>query len=92
MTLTVQATYENGVLKPDQRVMSTSNCAELYGVDAGTVARGYRQLVEEGLLYRRAGVGMFVSPEGWSRLRVLRQRRFLSEVFDPTVATLAMSQ
>ncbi len=75
-----------GVLKPDQQVMSTTHYAALYGVDPGTVARGYRQLVDEGLLYRRSGVGMFVSPDGWSRLRGLRQKRFFAEVFDPVVA------
>lgn len=75
-----------GVLRPDQQVMSTNQYAALYGVDPGTVARGYRQLVDEGLLYRRSGVGMFVSPEGWARLRGLRQKRFFAEVFDPTVA------
>jgi DNA-binding transcriptional regulator YhcF (GntR family) len=75
-----------GVLRPDQQVMSTNECAAIYGVDPGTVARGYRHLVDEGLLYRRTGVGMFVSPEGWARLRGLRQKRFFAEVFDPTVA------
>jgi GntR family transcriptional regulator len=75
-----------GVLKPDQQVMSTTHYAALYGVDPGTVARGYRQLVDEGLLYRRSGVGTFVSPDGWSRLRGLRQKRFFAEVFDPVVA------
>ena len=63
-----------GVLRPDQQVMSTNQYAAMYGVDPGTVSRGYRQLVEEGLLYRRAGVGMFVSPDGWTRLRGLRQK------------------
>ncbi len=75
-----------GVLKPDQRVLSTKQCAAYYGIDPGTVAKGYRQLVDEGLLYRRAGVGMFVSPEGWERLRGLRHKRFFAEVFDPVVA------
>jgi DNA-binding transcriptional regulator YhcF (GntR family) len=75
-----------GLLKPDQQIMSTNQYAALYGVDPGTVARGYRRLVDEGLLYRRAGVGMFVSPDGWQRLRGLRQKRFFAEVFDPTVA------
>ncbi len=67
-----------GLLRPDQQVMSTNQYAAVYGVDPGTVARGYRQLVAEGLLYRRAGVGMFVSPDGWARL--------FAEVFDPMVA------
>ena len=75
-----------GLLRPDQQVMSTNQYAAVYGVDPGTVARGYRQLVAEGLLYRRAGVGMFVSPDGWARLRGLRQKRFFAEVFDPMVA------
>src|SRR5882757_1182804 len=50
-----------GVLKPDQPVMSTSQYATFYGVNPTTVARGFRLLVDEGLLYKLRGVGTFVS-------------------------------
>jgi DNA-binding transcriptional regulator YhcF (GntR family) len=82
----VKADIAEGVLKPDQRLLPTQQYAAHYGMDSGTVARGYRQLVDEGLLYRRPGIGVFVSPEGRERLRSLRQKRFLAEVFDPAVA------
>jgi DNA-binding transcriptional regulator YhcF (GntR family) len=75
-----------GVLKPDQPVMSTSQYATFYGVNPTTVARGFRLLVDEGLLYKRRGVGTFVSANGWDELRDQRRERFLAEVFDPMVA------
>ena len=75
-----------GVLKPDQQVMSTSQYAAFYRINPATVARAYRELTEDGLLYKRRGVGTFVSPEGWERLRGDRRERFFAEVFDPMVA------
>ena len=75
-----------GVLKPDQQVMSTSQYASFYGINAATVARAYRELTRDGLLYKRRGVGTFVSSDGWDRLRGDRRERFFAEVFDPMVA------
>jgi DNA-binding transcriptional regulator YhcF (GntR family) len=75
-----------GVLKPDQKVMSTNQYAAFYGINPATVARAYRELAEDGLLYKRRGVGTFVSAEGWQRLRGDRRERFFAEVFDPMVA------
>ncbi|OLB74003.1 MAG: GntR family transcriptional regulator [Actinobacteria bacterium 13_2_20CM_2_71_6] len=75
-----------GVLKPDQQVMSTNQYAAFYRINPATVAKGFQQLVQEGLLYKKRGVGMFVSPDGWEKLRGLRRERFFAEVFDPMVA------
>ena len=75
-----------GILKPDQQVMSTSQYARFYGINPATVARAYRELAQDGLLYKRRGVGTFVSPDGWDRLRGDRRERFFAEVFDPMVA------
>jgi GntR family transcriptional regulator len=75
-----------GVLKPDQQVMSTNQYAAFYRINPATVARAFRELVDDGLLYKRRGVGTFVSAEGWARLRGDRRERFFAEVFDPMVA------
>ena len=51
-----------------------------------SAAKGFHQLVEEGVLYKKRGIGMFVSPDAYDRLRAQRRERFFADVVDPMVA------
>ena len=75
-----------GELQPDEQVMSTNQYADFYRINPATAAKGFHQLVEEGVLYKRRGLGMFVSPEAPSKLLTERRQRFFAEVVDPMVA------
>jgi DNA-binding transcriptional regulator YhcF (GntR family) len=66
--------------------MSTNRYAAFYRINPATAAKGFHQLIEEGLLYKRRGIGMFVSPDAPEKLRAERRERFFAEVFDPMVA------
>ena len=74
-----------GVLRPDEQVMSTNQFAAFYRINPATVAKGFHQLIEEGILYKRRGIGMFVSPDARERLVAQRRERFFDEVVDPMV-------
>lgn len=78
-----------GTLRPDEQVMSTNQYAAYYRINPATAAKGFHQLIEEGLLYKRRGIGMFVSPDAPEKLRAERRERFFAEVFDPMVAEAA---
>jgi GntR family transcriptional regulator len=75
-----------GALREGEQVMSTNQYAAFYRINPATAAKGFHQLVEEGLLHKRRGVGMFVSPNARGRLRSQRRERFFSDVVDPLVA------
>lgn len=75
-----------GELQPDEQVMSTNQYAEFYRINPATAAKGFHQLVEEGVLYKRRGLGMFVSPDAHDKLLAERRQRFFTEVVDPMVA------
>jgi len=75
-----------GTLRPDEQVMSTNQYAAFYRINPATAAKGFHQLIEAGLLYKRRGIGMFVSPDAAEKLRAERRERFFAEVFDPMVA------
>lgn len=75
-----------GELQPDEQVMSTNQYADFYRINPATAAKGFHQLVEEGVLYKRRGLGMFVSPDAPSKLLAERRQRFFAEVVDPMVA------
>lgn len=76
----------HGDLTGDEQVMSTNQYAAFYRINPATAAKGFHQLIEEGYLYKRRGIGMFVSPDARERLRALRRERFFSDVVSPMIA------
>lgn len=76
----------SGALPEGEQVMSTNQYAAFYRINPATAAKGFHQLVEEGILHKRRGLGMFVSPDARSRLRSQRRERFFSDVVEPMVA------
>lgn len=53
-----------------------------------TVSKAYQSLVDDGLVERRAGLGMFVLPGARARLLQQEQQRFLQEEWPHQVATI----
>lgn len=76
----------SGALKGDEQVMSTNQYAAYYRINPATAAKAFQYLVDEGVLYKRRGVGMFVSPDAREALRSQRRETFFAEVVDPMVA------
>ena len=75
----------SGALGEDEQVMSTNQYASFYRINPATAAKGFQQLVEEGVLYKRRGIGMFVSPDAREKLRGQRRERFFEEVVDAMI-------
>lgn len=75
-----------GDLQEDEQVMSTNQYAAFYRINPATAAKAFQELVDEGLLYKKRGIGMFVSPGARDRLRSQRRARFFAEVVEPMVA------
>jgi GntR family transcriptional regulator len=82
----IKAQIVGGELQPDEQVMSTNQYAAFYRINPATAAKGFHQLVEEGVLYKKRGIGMFVSPDAHDKLRAQRRERFFADVVDPMVA------
>lgn len=74
-----------GALKPEDQVMSTTQYAEFYRINPATAAKAFQQLVDEKVIYKRRGVGMFVSPDARDLLQAEFQKRFFTDVVDPVV-------
>jgi DNA-binding transcriptional regulator YhcF (GntR family) len=74
-----------GALAEDEQVMSTNQYASFYRINPATAAKGFAQLVEEGVLYKKRGIGMFVSPNARELLRTGRRESFFTDVVDPMV-------
>jgi DNA-binding transcriptional regulator YhcF (GntR family) len=76
----------SGTLQEDEQVMSTTQYAAFYRINPATAAKGFHQLIDEGFLYKKRGIGMFVSPDARERLRAERRKRFFADVVDPMLA------
>ena len=49
------------VLQEEEKVPSTNELAKYYAINPATAAKGVNLLVEEGILYKKRGIGMFVA-------------------------------
>jgi GntR family transcriptional regulator len=57
----IETEIMNGHLESDQKVYSQYQLAEMYTINPATAAKGLNLLVDENILYKRRGLGMFVS-------------------------------
>lgn len=60
-------------LKEDEQAPSTNEFAKVYQINPATARKGLNLLVDEGILYKKRGLGMFVS-QG-ARTKVLKKRQ-----------------
>ncbi len=74
-----------GALADDDQVMSTNQYATFHRINPATAAKAFQQLVDEGLLYKRRGVGMFIAPGAAARLRAEHRAGFVDRVVAPLV-------
>src|SRR5512138_3987485 len=74
----VVAMILDGALKEGDPLPSVRNVAAEYRVNPLTVLKGYQQLVDEGLVEKRRGRGMFVTPNARAHLLRDERERFLA--------------
>ncbi|MDS1269303.1 GntR family transcriptional regulator [Lipingzhangella sp. LS1_29] len=82
---TIRSEVLNGTLRANEQVMSTNQYAAFYRINPATAAKAFAELVEEGVLYKQRGRGMFVSPDAREQLRARHRERFFTDVVDPMV-------
>lgn len=63
----------NDQLKEGEQAPSTNQLVSFYKINHATVSKGINQLVEEGILFKKRGIGMFVA-EGAKRMLVQKRK------------------
>jgi GntR family transcriptional regulator len=84
----VVAMILEGVLKEGDPLPSVRNVAAEFRVNPLTVLKGYQQLVDEKLVEKRRGLGMYVSAGAAAMLRSDERRRFLNVEWPRISATI----
>ena len=82
----IRAQVLAGELAEEEQVMSTTQFATTFRINPATAAKAFAGLVDEGVLYKRRGLGMFVAPGAREKLLADHRARFFDEVLAPALA------
>lgn len=74
-----------GTLREDEQVMSTTQYATNFRINPATAAKAFTELIDEGVLYQKRGLGTFVRPGARERLLQHRRDRFFEDVLQPVL-------
>jgi GntR family transcriptional regulator len=85
----VVAMILDGILKEGDALPSVRSVAAEFRLNPLTVLKGYQQLVDEHLVEKRRGRGMFVSTGAGAALLKDERHRFLEEEWPKVHATIA---
>lgn len=72
-----------GRIQEEEQVMSTNQYAAFYRINPATAQKGFQTLVDEGILYKKRGIGMFVSTGAREQLQERHRERFFKDVLIP---------
>jgi GntR family transcriptional regulator len=84
----VAAMILEGSLADGDALPSVRNVAAEFTLNPLTVLKGYQQLVDEGLVEKRRGRGMFVTPGARAQLMKGERQRFLEHEWPKVIATI----
>lgn len=66
-------------IKEEEQAPSTNEFARVYKINPATARKGINLLVDEGILYKKRGLGMFVMKGAREKILSKRQELFLKE-------------
>lgn len=84
----VVAMILDGVLKQGDALPSVRQVAADFQINPITVSKAYQELVDENLVEKRRGLGMYVNEGARSALLKSERDRFLNEEWPPLAARL----
>jgi GntR family transcriptional regulator len=74
-----------GALPEETQVPSTNEFAAFHRINPATAGKGVNVLVDDGILYKKRGIGMFVAAGARDRLVAKRRDQFQNEFIAPLI-------
>lgn len=74
-----------GSLAEQTQAPSSNELAAFHRINPATAAKGLNQLVAEGILYKKRGIGMFVTDGAPAALKFRRRERFADQYIAPLI-------
>ncbi len=75
-----------GIIQPEERIPSINEFAKQYQINPATANKGVNELVDQGIIYKKRGVGMFVSANAKEILIEERKTSFEQSFLLPLVS------
>lgn len=79
----IKEMIENDILRDilleEERVPSTNEFAKLFAINPATAAKGVNLLVDEEILYKKRGIGMFVATGAKQKIMEKRKKNFYDD-------------
>jgi len=72
-------------IEEEAQVPSTNQLAAMYRINPATAAKGINMLINEGILYKKRGIGMFVSNGAVEKIRTKRKTAFYDKYIVPVL-------
>jgi GntR family transcriptional regulator len=69
----------SGAYQEEEQVISTTQIAKTFQINPATAVKGINLLVDEGILYKKRGLGMFVAVGAKTSIMNKRQERFYND-------------
>ena len=66
-------------LQEEEQVYSTNQLSKIYHINPATALKGVSLLEEDGILYKKRGIGMFVSHGAKAKIQAKRSQQFRQE-------------
>ncbi len=89
----IREMIENDILRDilleEERVPSTNELAKVYAINPATAAKGINLLVDEGILYKKRGIGMFVTSGAKAQITARRRELFYNDYLKSLLAEAA---
>ncbi|NLE82073.1 MAG: GntR family transcriptional regulator [Rhodococcus sp.] len=82
----VENSIIDGSLPEEGQAPSSNELSAFHRINPATAAKGLNQLVSDGILYKKRGIGLFVTTGARDALRFRRRERFARQYIDPLVA------
>lgn len=72
----IEGSILSGVFEEESQIPSTTEVSIMFKINPATVLKGMNILVDEGLLYKKRGIGMFVTEDAKERIVAKRRTAF----------------
>ena len=72
-------------IKEEERIYSQYQLAEMFTINPATAAKGLNILADEAIVYKKRGLGMFVSPNAKQFILTMRRSQVLGQMINELV-------
>lgn len=74
-----------GVYEVDELIISTNQIAKIYSVNPATAVKSVSMLQDEGIVYKKRGIGMCVAAHAKEKIMEERKEQFYQRVITHTI-------